>query len=894
MYERISARFRIFLISFLVLISLASIGYFHLILHFGTVYTHFFYFPIILASLWWGRRGIPVSVLLSAALMAAHVYTRRYDASPDDLIRAGTFVLISVVVAILSERAAMARERMRHFNLVLRSIRDINHLIIKEKDQDRLIRGICEKLVRNRSYHFAWIALMDDHGRLVASAGAGLGEMFQPMVDMLAKGSLPLCAQRTSHRRGAFITRDPRIECAGCPLAVRFPDQGRMTVGLYPGGRLRGMLNVSMPEKLITDREEHILFEEIAADVEYALGGLALRDEHEVTLEEMKESEERFRLIVENAPFGYYRIDRGGVIEYVNPEWERMLGFSGREMRGRHITVTQPGDVRRRIIDETERVMAGETVRGGFGLKRKDGSIAYLNYYSQPLYRRGEIVGAEGFLSDITEIKNAELALTRSRLMLSRIIDGSPIPAFVIDGDHTVTHWNRACEKLTGYSAAVMVGTRRQWEPFYPEKRPTMADIVIHSARDPEAAKRYEGEMTPSAVIREAGQCERFFPLLGMEGRWLFFTAALLRDAEGRIAGAIETLQDITERKKAEEEKLRAHMELEQIFNTTPVGMRVVDRDYRTIHINRRFMEMFDLDSSHFSKGGSVDWDRELVKTDRALMKRIPLGERYMEYEMRARVRGREIVCMVHASPYFSRDGSVVGVIESFTDITETRTLQDGIMHIAETERQRIGQDLHDGLGQNLTAVTFLIEAMKEKTAHHAGAGVPDIEQIEGLVRNAIVQTRSLSRMLSPVEMERNGLRAALEEMAETTEKIYGVSCRVFQEGNFFVEDNQAATHLFYIAREAVTNSIKHGKAGRIAIRLVEEAGACSLTVRDDGSGAPEGPADTGLGLRIMRYRAGLIGADFSAGNIEEGGFEVSVRIRPESGDENGAGTAAG
>ena len=163
-------RFRIFLISILVLISLASILYFHVILHLGTVYTHFFYFPIILASLWWGRRGISVSVLLSAALVAAHVYTRRYDASPDDLIRAGTFILVSVVVAMLSERAALARERMRHFNLVLRSIRDINHLIIKEKDQDRLIRGICEKLVRNRSYHFAWIALMDDHGRLVASA----------------------------------------------------------------------------------------------------------------------------------------------------------------------------------------------------------------------------------------------------------------------------------------------------------------------------------------------------------------------------------------------------------------------------------------------------------------------------------------------------------------------------------------------------------------------------------------------------------------------------------------------------------------------------------------------------------------------------------------------------
>jgi two-component system sensor kinase FixL len=203
-------------------------------------------------------------------------------------------------------------------------------------------------------------------------------------------------------------------------------------------------------------------------------------------------------------------------------------------------------------------------------------------------------------------------------------------------------------------------------------------------------------------------------------------------------------------------------------------------------------------------------------------------------------------------------------------------------MNIAELERQRIGQDLHDGLGQNLTAVTFLIEALKEKMDGQSGKGIQDIENIESLVSNAIVQTRNLSRMLSPVEMEKNGLRLALDDMAAATEKVYHVSCKVYQNGNFFISENQAATHLFYIAREAVTNSIKHGKAENIIINLIADESGLTMVIRDNGAGAgvQEKGIGIGLGLRIMKYRAAVVGADFSAGNRDKGGFEVIVRLR--------------
>jgi len=127
--------------------------------------------------------------------------------------------------------------------------------------------------------------------------------------------------------------------------------------------------------------------------------------------------------------------------------------------------------------------------------------------------------------------------------------------------------------------------------------------------------------------------------------------------------------------------------------------------------------------------------------------------------------------------------------------------------------------------------------------------------------------------------MEKNGLRSALDEMASSTEKIFHVSCKIYQDGNFYVSDNQAATHLFYIAREAVTNSIKHGKASSIHIHLVANSEFLRIVIQDDGEGAQE-KKNTGLGLRIMRYRAGIIGAEFQAGNREGGGFEVRVQMK--------------
>lgn len=148
--------------------------------------------------------------------------------------------------------------------------------------------------------------------------------------------------------------------------------------------------------------------------------------------------------------------------------------------------------------------------------------------------------------------------------LLAQIVDGDPVPTLVINAEHKVTHWNKACELVTGVPAEKMIGANRHWAPFYPNERPIMADLVI-SVDMEKLDTYYKGSFRRSPVIPDAFEAEGFFPHFGENGRWLYFTAAPLRDPSGQVVGAIETLQDVTERKNAEEGLRQYQMGLEKL-----------------------------------------------------------------------------------------------------------------------------------------------------------------------------------------------------------------------------------------------------------------------------------------------------------------------------------------
>lgn len=164
-----------------------------------------------------------------------------------------------------------------------------------------------------------------------------------------------------------------------------------------------------------------------------------------------------------------------------------------------------------------------------------------------------------------SEHRRAEAAKRNMEQLLAQIIDGDPVPTFVIDANHRITHWNRACAAISGLAASEMVGTSDQWRAFYPEQRPVMADLIVNGSVEEQFATHYRDLFRRSKDIDGAFAGEDFFPRLGSSGRWLFFTAAPLHDANGRLIGAIETLQDVTDRHRAEDDLRRYQNHLEEL-----------------------------------------------------------------------------------------------------------------------------------------------------------------------------------------------------------------------------------------------------------------------------------------------------------------------------------------
>lgn len=226
------------------------------------------------------------------------------------------------------------------------------------------------------------------------------------------------------------------------------------------------------------------------------------------------------------------------------------------------------------------------------------------------------------------------------------------------------------------------------------------------------------------------------------------------------------------------------------------------------------------------------------------------------------------------------RDGTVVAATIITTDITPRKRLEREILEVSELERNRIGQDLHDGLGQLLTGTALLSKGLQQTLMGQSRPEAADAGRIKDLIGAAIDQTRALAKGLFPIDLQGEGLRGALEDLAAGVDRMFRVSCRV--EGVLEAPplDHGKATHLFRIAQEAVSNSIRHGHARRIIIELSSAQGGNLIRIEDDGVGIG-GAASTreGMGMRSMKYRANVIGATIEIGPAPQRGTVVTCRF---------------
>jgi signal transduction histidine kinase len=216
-------------------------------------------------------------------------------------------------------------------------------------------------------------------------------------------------------------------------------------------------------------------------------------------------------------------------------------------------------------------------------------------------------------------------------------------------------------------------------------------------------------------------------------------------------------------------------------------------------------------------------------------------------------------------------------------EIVERERLDKEVAEVADRERLRLGQELHDGLCQHLTGTALTAQTLRQKLAARSAGEVAQADQIVRYIEEGIDMSRNLARGLFSPELEADGLLVALHGLAENMTDRYQVPCSFDGEGVVNVQNGKIATQLYRIAQEATMNAIKHAQAQQIDIRLIETETELTLAVSDDGVGLSNGSHHEGLGLRLMAHGAALAGAEFQVKRREGGGTIVLCKVNLEA-----------
>jgi len=372
------------------------------------------------------------------------------------------------------------------------------------------------------------------------------------------------------------------------------------------------------------------------------------------------------------------------------------------------------------------------------------------------------------------------------------------------------------------------------------------------------------------------------YRVLSRDGRviWFHCEAKMMRRNDGQPWFIHGVAFDITDLKRTEEALQEERDVLSAILETVGALVVVLDPSGRIVRFNRACEQATGYFFAEVK--GERAWNLFLAPEDRerfrARFDQLLLGSPPREEESYWLTRdGHRRLIRWSATVLAGSSGAIRYVIASGTDITERKLLERSILEISGREQRRIGQDLHDGLGQHLTGIAFMSKVQEQRLAENSQPEAVNAAKIVKLVNEAIHKTRELARGLLPVQSDEQGLMSALQQFASEVEDLFQISCRFECEETVLVPDEATANHLYRIAQEAVHNAIKHGRASNIVIHLQAATDGGALTVRDDGVGiADPAGSPAGMGLQIMRYRASMIGGALEIGRCGDGGTLVT------------------
>jgi PAS domain S-box-containing protein len=832
----------------------------------------------------------------------------------------GEFLGFSGISRDITERKRY-EQRMEHLNRVLLSIRNVNQIIVGETDAMQLLQRICDSLTESGGYHQAWIALFDDSGHLAVRAGTGLGERLQALDDLFRGGSIPGCARKALDSPVSIITNDPASSCTDCPLVPMYERRGAITGRIAHGNTVYGLISLSMPRALVDDEEERDLFEEVAADIGIALHGIGLERERAAAVGALDEEKERLRVTLRSIGDGVIVTGIDGLVVSLNPVAEELCGWRQEEAVGKPLTEVF------RIINEKTRAICTNPVQKVL----ETGRIVGLANHTALISRNGEeriiadsaspirdaggaVIGVVLVFRDVTAEKRAEM----ERLRLTAIADSSENAIFNASPDGTVLGWNAGAERMTGYTAAEIIGSH--------------ISTLAPPGRKAESRKNVERMRDERRVLQvETVRARKDGSLIDINA-----TILPLIDEDGDYVGFSGIIRDITAEKEAEKRMEHINRVLLAIRNVNQLITQVRDEEtlirrvcdtlIETRGFYSAWIALFDEASTftgaaeaglgdefgpmaaRLSRGELTRCGRRALENPGIIVTKNP-SSACRDCSLASRCRGRAAM-----TGRLECEGRVYGLLSlsiprEMANDEEEQVLFEEVasdigfaLHAFEIERDRARAE--EALFEANTKLNLLSSITRHdiinQTTGISGMMLLLAEEIEGNP-NAQEYCRYMQEALDTINRQISFTRdyqnmgvnrpewhrvAAVVDRAAETTLANGIS---FENGTGSLEiyADPMVEQVFF---NLLDNAVRHNcHVSVLRVASATEDGRCRIIVEDDGDGIPASEKEaifergvgknTGYGLFLARAILDITGISIRENGEEGRGarFEIEV-----------------
>ena len=524
---------------------------------------------------------------------------------------------------------------------------------------------------------------------------------------------------------------------------------------------------------------------------------------------------------------------------------------------------------------------------------RADGEKRYVEIYSGPIQVQGKPL-FYSIIHDITERKTAEEALRHNEATLKVILQGSPIPKFVIDSNHRVISWNTSLEETSGIKAQDVIGTNQHWRAFYPEARPCIADLLVDGDEE-KISRLYAGKFKKSSIMEGAYDVTDFFPHLGAGGKWLRAVAAPITDSNGRVIGAVETLEDITGLIEAQQSLKESEERYRTLVDQLPDYV-IVHRDGILLYVNPAAASRFGYTAEMlvgkpllpFIAPESHDAVREAIARRMA-------GKEVPAYEMKIRALDGTDRAVLTNGAMINYEGRLAS-LNVLSDITDRKLMEEEVRSLNRVLEQRVKDRTEDlsRANEQLVAEIAARTHAEQETVRSLQEKDLLLREIHHRVKNNLQIIASLLNLQSRTITDPNVLDAIknsqsrIRAMALVHERIYRshniaeinlrdylnyLTKQIFQFYNIqqhqigievtmdeIMADIDTITPLGLIINELVSNSLKYafpeGRKGTITIECFQKGAALlRIVYHDNGIGMPDGfdwKNTESLGLRLV------------------------------------------